>query len=505
MESENNSLAVNILKERKSILACKKRGLPSVGCNPNHKEFSHSVEPINKAFKIYGNKIFELEDEYNKDIPKNSLGGGSPLNFKPYKPCLKMIKKSLKQDDYSDYPLAMGDDKYKKIIIKYLINEGFCSHREILNDNLIFTVSSTHAFNLIIDTISKPKDVIIMTGPNYGLFAFVPERLGVDVEILNLKKENNFLPDPKELNFLIKKINKRLYEKADDKNNPPRVVGFLNMNPHNPLGTVIDGNKRDLLFELCRVCKENGVFLIDDLIYRDIVFPGNQKAIYAASCKGMFDNVITMFGLSKCYGFAALRTGVVVANECVIRGIRNRLFQTMDSPPTLQAAALAGAFNYTKLNRKYYLKYFKKLNSIYFTKYLLLKVLVEGIESIDEEYQDRIRERIKSGCKKANIKIDMLDGIQKVSLFEDLEPTAGFFCILNFTKLLGKKYGNFKIKDDVSLLKYLYKYGKIKFIIGKSMAWPNKKEIVGRVTFALSDEDLITAFYYLKKCIQRLK
>ena len=36
---------------------------------------------------------------------------------------------------------------------------------------------------------------------------------------------------------------------------------------------------------------------------------------------------------------------MVVANEIIIRAIRNKIFQTMDSSPVLQGRALAGAFN----------------------------------------------------------------------------------------------------------------------------------------------------------------
>ena len=56
-----------------------------------------------------------------------------------------------------------------------------------------------------------------MTGPNYGLFTFVPERIsGATVEILPLSEEDNWYVNPKKLskriirNFCVQKNSKNL-------------------------------------------------------------------------------------------------------------------------------------------------------------------------------------------------------------------------------------------------------------------------------------------------------
>ena len=78
-----------------------------------------------------------------------------------------------------------------------------------------------------------------MTAPNYGLFYFVPERHGVTVKLLELKEKNKFLPDANELEKLIIDTNEVLAKRFKGESYIPRVVAFLNINPHNPLGTVI--------------------------------------------------------------------------------------------------------------------------------------------------------------------------------------------------------------------------------------------------------------------------
>src|SRR5699024_5040506 len=100
-----------------------------------------------------------------------------------------------------------------------------------------------------------------------------------------------------------------------------------------------------LLKEIGEVCLKRGVFIIDDLVYRDLTFDADNLAKPIATIPGMFRNTISLFGLSKSYGMASLRAGFVVADEVIIRELINRIFQGMDSAPDIVGRALAGAFN----------------------------------------------------------------------------------------------------------------------------------------------------------------
>ena len=71
---------------------------------------------INKGFEVYGKEIYELDKEIDECLPKISLGSGSPGKFKPFPLCIDFMKRSFKEYDYSEYPLAAGDPKYRKMI-----------------------------------------------------------------------------------------------------------------------------------------------------------------------------------------------------------------------------------------------------------------------------------------------------------------------------------------------------------------------------------------------------
>ncbi len=484
------------------------RGLPNLGENLISDHFSKEVSKIYEAFGLYGNDLYVLENEKIKNISSRSLGGGSPMRTSAFPLCKEALMSIIDSDELSDYPMAAGDEESRKIILEYLIQEGFKSSNGLSEDNIIFTVSSTHAFNIISSIIARPYDVILMTGPNYGLFTFVPERVsGATVEILPLSEEDNWYVNPQKLSKRIDEINFKLKEKYDKSlDYTPRVVAFLNENPHNPLGKVMNEKNKEILEGIGDVCLSKGVFVIDDLIYRDLTYDRDNLAKPIASYEKFFDNTITITGLSKSYGLASIRSGMVVANEIIIRAIRNKIFQTMDSSPVLQGRALAGAFNVSEKRQKEYKNYFNPIIQEYKYRLELLKALIKGLDFIqDSNLKNQIEKDIRNYAFEYDIN-QILDGIPDVDFVNGTLPDSGFFEILDFTRLKNKVAENGRIiSDEKELLKYMYEQEKIKLILGQSISWPNDEQLIGRVTTALPREDLVEHFGAMNKCLRKLR
>ena len=494
--------------EREPLLEHSVRGLPNLGKNRVTDVFSPEVKKIYDAFGLYGNELYELENDRIKNISSRSLGGGSPMRSGPFPMCRDEMIKMLSEDTMSDYPMAAGDEEYRRIILDYLKSEGFKRDGDMSIDNIIFTVSTTQAFNIISSIIARPFDVILMTGPNYGLFTFVPERsAGATVEVLPLSEEDDWYVNPQKLAARIDEINKELeFKYGNTLGYTPKVVAFLNENPHNPLGKVMNEKNREILEGIGNVCLEKGVFVIDDLIYRDLTYDRNDLAIPMGTYEKFFDNTISITGLSKSFGLAAIRTGMVVANEVIIRAIRNYIFQTMDSSPVIQGAALAGAFN-TKPNRqKEYDEYFDPIIREYKYRLELLKALINGVDTIENS---QTRKEIEKDIKVYGTDYDLknlCDGIPGVDFVKKTIPDSGFFEMLDFTAFKDKVGENGRvISSEKELLKYLFEEEKIKLILGQSISWPNQDQLVGRVTTALSREDLVEHFGAMNKCLRKVR
>lgn len=484
------------------------RGLPGLGNRPDGLEFSEEVKKIHDAFEIYGNGLYELVNDKIRDIPSKSLGGGSPMKTPPFPLCKKALIDTISFDDLSEYPMAAGDELSRRQIVEYLKKEGFESDDGINEDNVIFTMSTTQAFSIISSLITRPHDVILMTGPNYGLFTFVPERTNnADVEILPLSEDDNWYVNPAKLESRIKEINNNLKKKYKEKlPYVPRVRAFLNENPHNPLGKVMNNENKEILESIGDVCLQNGVFVIDDLIYRDLTFDRNNLALPMGTYSKYFDNTISLLGLSKGYGLAGIRAGMVVANPIIIRGIRNYIFQTMDSSPVLQGKALASAFNSSDERYNEYNKYFNPIIDEYKYRLELLKSLVEGIDSIKDsenrlKIETDIRELITGDL---NLK-HTLEGIPDVHIANRTMPDAGFFVLLDFTNLKNKESDKRVITNELELLRYMYETEKIKLILGQSISWSNPEQLIGRVTTAVQKDDMVNFIGSMNKTLRKLR
>lgn len=507
------SSAIDRLLRENPDLGERRFGLPSIGVRNDGEKFNPTVQKIADAIDFYG---YEVRDEDIVNIPDIDLGSGNPTKYKPFPLSIIEMKKALDQEMYK-YPYTEGDDNIRKALLDYVEKEGFINITPYNFDdideaglsvhNITFLPSTSIAFNMIINAISKPGDVVLVTGPNYGLFTIRAERCGAEVEVFPLEEEDNFLVNPEKLANKIDDINESLQKVYNRrKGYVPRVVAFLNANPNNPTGKVMGEKDVELLTKIGQVCLRRGVFVIDDLVYRDLTYDENNLAKPLSTIPGMFRNTISLFGLSKSYGMASLRAGFIVADEIIIREIVNRIFQGMDSAPDIVGRALYGAFNPTKEREKEYKNYFFKLREIYQNKYLLLKVLVDGIKIVkDKEKALKIRNKVESVLKDEKLTEQVLKGLPYTSFPEGLEVESGFFAIIDFTKIKGMKFDDQIINSEKDLLSFFYKTGRVRFLVGQSISWPYPDEMVARVTFALDDDKIITAFTNMNKSLHLLK
>lgn len=506
------STAIQRLLRENPMLKDRRFGLPYVGARLDKEEFNPTVKDIADAIDFYGYEVRDNDIVNKKDI---NLGDGNPLKYEPFRPAIDEMIKSLNSGEMYKYPYTEGDDNIRRKLLEYIEQEGFINTEPYDYDdidekglsihNITFLPSTSITFNIIVNIISKPGDVILVTGPNYGLFTIRAERAGAEVEVFPLLKEDNFLVNPERLANTIDEINNSLQRVYNRRHGyVPRVVAFLNANPNNPTGKVMGEKDVELLTQISQVCLERGVFVIDDMVYRDITYDKDNIAKPIATIPGMFRNTITLFGLSKSYGMASLRAGFLIADEIIIREVINRIFQEMDSSPDIVGRALMGAFNASEERNKYYEKYFTDLRKLYVHKYQLLKALVEGIDSIKDKNKKEEIIKIVEGCtSKSNAKL-LLKGLPYTKFPDNLEPDAGFFAILDFTELKGKNFRGQPIKTEKDLLEFFYKTNRLRFLIGQSISWPYPKELVGRITFALEDEEIIEAISLINDSLQKL-
>jgi len=119
----------------------------------------------------------------------------------------------------------------------------------------------------------------------------------------------------------------------------PRTRLVILCNPSNPTGTVYTREELDLVADFCR---EHGLFLISDEVYREFVYD-ERRAISALELPDMDDLVVVVDSLSKRYSACGIRLGSLVTRNSEVYDACLRMAQGRLSPPGLAQFIAVGA------------------------------------------------------------------------------------------------------------------------------------------------------------------
>ena len=102
-------------------------------------------------------------------------------------------------------------------------------------------------------------------------------------------------------------------------------------NPNNPTGTVYT---REELAMVAGFCRDHGLFLIADEVYREFVYDG-RKTVSLLSLPGFEDLVVVVDSLSKRYNVCGIRLGSLATRNRDVYNACLRMAQGRLSPPGL--------------------------------------------------------------------------------------------------------------------------------------------------------------------------
>ena len=167
---------------------------------------------------------------------------------------------------------------------------------------VIPTHGAVGANNQIIHTLIEPTDNMVCVMPTYQQHYSIPESIGAEVRILQLRPENAFLPDIEELKSLV------------DENT--RMITFNN--PDNPTGSWIP---RESMEEMVEVARSVGAYVLCDEVYRGI----SEDGSYMHSVVDLYEKGISVGSMSKIFSLAGLRMGwIATRDEEVVELVRGR-------------------------------------------------------------------------------------------------------------------------------------------------------------------------------------
>ena len=168
--------------------------------------------------------------------------------------------------------------------------------------NIVVTHGAIGANALVHETLVEPGDHVISVRPTYQQHYSIPESYGADVDILQLRPENGFLPNLAELKAMVR---------------PETKLIVLN-NPNNPTGALMEAEALDAFVAIARSCD---AFVLCDEVYRGTNQIGDG---FAPAMADVYEKGISVAGMSKTFSLAGLRLGWIAAPLDVLEAVSIR-------------------------------------------------------------------------------------------------------------------------------------------------------------------------------------
>jgi aspartate aminotransferase len=195
---------------------------------------------------------------------------------------------------------------------------------ELADDEILATTGGSEALLFAFMACANAGDEALLVEPFYTNYLAFAAMAGVRLVPIRARAEDGFHLPP------LEEWTKAL---------TPRTRLVLLCNPNNPTGTVY---RRDEVEAVLGFCREHGLFLVADEVYRELVYDG-RSATSLLSLPGGEEAAIVVDSLSKRYSACGIRLGCLATRNREVYGAALRMAQGRLSPPGLAQLVALGA------------------------------------------------------------------------------------------------------------------------------------------------------------------
>lgn len=205
-------------------------------------------------------------------------------------------------------------------------------HWQVRKEWLSYIPGIVKGIALVIDALT-PKDArVCIQSPVYHPFRLVPQGLGREVVYnpLILDEENG--------------LYRMDFDNLDSVTSDPRCKVLILSNPHNPSGTMWDG---DTLRRVASICHRNGVLVISDEIHCEMALWGRPHIPYATVSEEAASGSITFMAPTKTFNIAGVVSSYSIIPDDGLRGKFHSYLKAMemDSPTIFAPIATMAAYS----------------------------------------------------------------------------------------------------------------------------------------------------------------
>ncbi|MGD2182619.1 pyridoxal phosphate-dependent aminotransferase [Lusitaniella coriacea LEGE 07167] len=263
--------------------------------------------------------IIPIVGEWIRTTPGTISLGQGVVYYSPPPEAIEQISQFLAQPNNHRYQGVRGMPPLLDAIEKKLVAENGI---EMNGDNaIVVTGGSNMAFMNGVLAITQPGDEIILSVPYYFNHEMAIAIAGC--RSILVPTDENYQLRPQAIADAI----------------TPKTKAVVTISPNNPTGVVYP---EALLAAVNQLCRDRGIYHITDEAYEYFTY-NNARHISPASFPHSSNHTISLFSLSKAYGFASWRIGYMVIPQHLLDAVKKIQDTILICPPVISQYAAIGA------------------------------------------------------------------------------------------------------------------------------------------------------------------
>ncbi len=263
--------------------------------------------------------IIPVVGELIKNSPGTISLGQGVVSYSPPPEAIEFLPQFLSNSSNHLYQAVEGIPPLINILKEKLAAFNKIEINE--NNRIVVTAGSNMAFMNAILAITSLGDEIILNTPYYFNHEMAIAMTGCN-PVLVETDENYQL----QLNAILDAIT-------------PKTRAIVTISPNNPTGAVYS---KELLQQVNDICRQRGIYHISDEAYEYFTY-NNVKHVSPASFSNSSEYTISLFSLSKAYGFASWRIGYMVIPQHLLAAVKKVQDTNLICPPVVSQYAALGA------------------------------------------------------------------------------------------------------------------------------------------------------------------
>jgi aspartate/methionine/tyrosine aminotransferase len=253
-----------------------------------------------------------------------SLGQGVAY-YGPPPEAIEAIQTFLTNPENHKYKLVQGIPELLEAIERKVNEENNIS---LKGNRIVVTAGANMGFVNAVLAITDPGNEIILQLPYY--FNHEMAVVIADCKAVCVPTDDNYQLQPEAIAAAI----------------TDRTRAVVTISPNNPTGAVY---RESDLRQVNEICRKNGIYHISDEAYEYFTYDG-ARHFSPGTITGSSGHTISLFSLSKAYGFASWRIGWMVIPEHLFEPVRKIQDTILICPPVISQWAAVGAM---KAGRSY--------------------------------------------------------------------------------------------------------------------------------------------------------